>query len=254
MKDAAGVIKMLTGKHRQLKGQDRHIEIEESLLHMMSGRGAAERVRDLLLSIFPSAAHRIDESQCLLRINKLLGEDGFRYLPYTQQAELQFAAQVVTAVQAETTGKLKLTQVSQTFIMLWQQCAHFLVYQYGTTNEAGDEVKVVVSGADAMSRMIADIEGGDEEDGVKASSSSKGKDKAKKGADVAAPMLAKMSKYQFAVQAKDKAALTKLLGKASGAKGGGAAKAKAKAVAGGKAVAKEDKAVASAAAMFSRAS
>ena len=69
-------------------------------------------------------------------------------------------------------------------------------------------------------------------------------------------MLAKMSKYQFAVEAKEKAKLTKLLSKASVAKAGKVvvvAKAKAKASS-AKQGAKEDKAVASAAAMFSRAS
>ena len=126
VKDANGVVRMIKKRMKDFKGSDRCWNIERGLLENLSGPSAATRVQDLLLTLFPSKDHVVKEAACLAEIQKLISADGFKMLPYTEQATIKFAASLVQAVENVTPHLLKVGNVSESSVVLWQACAFFV--------------------------------------------------------------------------------------------------------------------------------
>ena len=126
VKDANGVVRMIAKRKKDFKGWDRCWLIEKGLLENLSGESAAARVQQLLLSKFPAADREITEAACLAEVQKIISSDGFCMLPFTEQATVKFAATLVQAVENASTKLLKVANVSESSVVLWQACSFFV--------------------------------------------------------------------------------------------------------------------------------
>ena len=184
-----GVQLLLTKSRSDLLGTDEHFVIEIGLLHMLSGVGASARCKAMLLQAFPCKARAVSETVAMARVQAMISSDGFKYLPPTEQASIKYTATLITAIEHETTRELKLTNVSQTLVEVWQAASHFCRFE-GPINKGAEPAEH--SGEDAVQALMFYVL------------------EAKKDVDTAAECI-KLAKYSFAVAAATKPVLDKLL-------------------------------------------
>ena len=238
VKESTGVVKLLERRGRTLKGEDSWWHVEFGLLNMLSGSTAADRTKQVLLNMFPSQKYAVAEATVLTQIQGLIAAPSFKFLPVDQQSAVRFAATMVAAVDGEATKTLKMNAVSDTFVLLWQACVHFLKYQGQVDSDS--EVKML-SGPDAIDAIMFAIQ-------------SKPTAKKSTGSGDVGVNLAEefrlLRKYSFAACAATKPAMSKLLAGAGNGAAAAKGKAKAKPKPSARASAAKDKATADAAGLF----
>ena len=239
VKDANGVVKMIGKRKKDFRGSDRCWLIEKGLLENLSGDSAAARVQELLLSKFPAKDRAVAETVCIAEVQKLISVDGFKMLPFTEQATIKFAAQLGQAVENETTKQLKVANVSESSVMLWQACV-FCRHRGNTSTDAG--IKDYAAG-EAIHSLVHAVE-----HPLPIAGAGSAAQKKKDQEDNVVVQVAKLRKYEFCALPADKHDVARIVARAPAPKAKACA-AKAKAKAGSKA-AKADEAASSAAAKF----
>ena len=148
---ADAVMKLLRCSRKKLLAADEMFAVEIGLLNMLCGATAKQRVREVLSSKLAAADREVTEEQAAQSIRDIVAHDGFRFLPHTEQAVVRFTGTMLAAIQNGTTDDLKLTQVGETIVHLWQQCGHFC--RFTGPLKAGEDAKAHTADAALVATM-----------------------------------------------------------------------------------------------------
>ena len=115
------MLTLIDKRTHNLLGQDPTFLIELSMLQMLSGAAATERVQELVREIFPTRDRCSTLEKAESDFKALQVDAGFLLLPTPAQSTISFAIKLMTCIRAGATHTLKMAHVSAFWTEMWRR-------------------------------------------------------------------------------------------------------------------------------------